>query len=61
MEHGYESERAALARTNAVHGRFRIADEDVLCVLWTFVEPIRFNARFGASCRAAAARRSGRR
>ena len=50
MEHGYESERggAALARMNAIHGRFKIANEDFLYVLSTFVfEPIRFNARFG--------------
>ena len=50
MEHGYDSERgrAALARMNAIHGRFRIANEDFLYVLSTFVfEPIRFNARFG--------------
>jgi hypothetical protein len=50
MEHGYDSERgrAALARINAIHGRFRIANSDFLYVLSTFVfEPIRFNARFG--------------
>jgi hypothetical protein len=50
MEHGYDSARgrAALARMNAIHGRFRIANEDFLYVLSTFVfEPIRFNARFG--------------
>jgi len=50
MEHGYESERgrAAIARMNAIHGRFKIANEDFLYVLSTFVfEPIRFNARFG--------------
>jgi hypothetical protein len=50
MEHGYDSERgrAALARLNAIHGRFTIANEDFLYVLSTFVfEPIRFNARFG--------------
>jgi hypothetical protein len=50
VEHGYESERgrAALARMNAIHGRFTIANEDFLYVLSTFVfEPIRFNARFG--------------
>ena len=50
MEHGYDSERgrAALARMNAIHGRFKIANEDFLYVLSTFVfEPIRFNARFG--------------
>ncbi len=50
MEHGYDSPRgaAALARMNAIHGRFTIANEDFLYVLSTFVfEPIRFNARFG--------------
>jgi hypothetical protein len=49
-EHGYDSDRgrAALARMNAIHGRFKIANEDSLYVLSTFVfEPIRFNARFG--------------
>jgi hypothetical protein len=49
-EHGYDSERgrAALARMNAIHGRFTIANEDFLYVLSTFVfEPVRFNARFG--------------
>jgi hypothetical protein len=49
-EHGYDSARgeAALARMNAIHGRFRIANADFLYVLSTFVfEPIRFNARFG--------------
>ena len=50
MEHGYDSERgrAALARMNAIHGRFKIRNEDFLYVLSTFVfEPIRWNARFG--------------
>ena len=50
VEHGYDSDRgrAALARMNAIHGRFKIANEDFLYVLSTFVfEPIRFNARFG--------------
>jgi hypothetical protein len=50
LEHGYDSERgrAALARMNAIHGRFTIANDDFLYVLSTFVfEPIRFNARFG--------------
>jgi hypothetical protein len=50
MEHGYDSERgrAALVRMNGIHGRFKIANEDFLYVLSTFVfEPIRFNARFG--------------
>ena len=50
MEHGYDSERGqrALARMNALHGRFNIANEDFLYVLSTFIfEPIRWNARFG--------------
>jgi hypothetical protein len=50
LEHGYDSERgrAALARMNEIHGRFKIANEDLLYVLSTFVfEPIRFNRRFG--------------
>jgi hypothetical protein len=50
MEHGYDSERGrrALARMNQQHGRFKIANEDFLYVLSTFIfEPIRWNARFG--------------
>ena len=50
MEHGYDSERgrAALARMNAIHGRFKIRNDDFLYVLSTFVfEPIRWNVRFG--------------
>jgi len=50
MEHGYDSEpgRAAIARMNALHGRFQIRNEDFLYVLSTFVfEPIRWNERFG--------------
>ena len=50
IEHGYESDRGrrALERMNAIHGRFRIANDDFLYVLSTFVfEPIRWNARFG--------------
>lgn len=50
MEHGYDSERgrAAIARMNALHGRFKIRNEDFLYVLSTFVfEPVRWNARFG--------------
>jgi hypothetical protein len=50
MEWGYDSERgrAAMRRMNQLHGRFAIANEDLLYVLSTFVfEPIRFNARFG--------------
>src|SRR6185312_9226410 len=39
MEHGYDSERGqrALARMNALHGRFNIANEDFLYVLSTFI------------------------
>jgi len=50
MEHGYDSERgrAAIARMNAIHGRFKIRNEDFLYVLSTFVfEPVRWTTRFG--------------
>ena len=50
MERGYDSERGqrALLRMNQQHGRFKIANEDFLYVLSTFVyEPIRWNGRFG--------------
>lgn len=50
MEHGYDSDRgrAAIARMNALHGRFKIRNEDFLYVLSTFVfVPIRWNERFG--------------
>jgi hypothetical protein len=50
MEHGYDSERgrAAIARMNALHGRFKIRNEDFLYVLSTFVfVPVRWNERFG--------------
>jgi hypothetical protein len=50
MEHGYDSERgrAAIARMNALHGRFEISNRDFLYVLSTFIfEPIRWNGRFG--------------
>ncbi len=50
MEHGYDSERgrAALARMNTLHGRFKIRNEDFLYVLSTFIyEPVRWNRRFG--------------
>lgn len=50
MEWGYESGRGAqaLARMNHIHGHFKIANQDFLYVLSTFVfEPIRWNARFG--------------
>lgn len=47
---GYDSDRglAAIARMNEIHGRFRIANEDFIYVLSTFIcEPIRWNERFG--------------
>jgi len=50
MEWGYDSDRgkAALRRMNQIHGRFAIANEDLLYVLSTFIyEPIRWNVRFG--------------
>ena len=50
VEFGYDSDRGrrAIARMNAIHGRFKIANGDLLYVLSTFVlEPIRWNARFG--------------
>ncbi len=49
-EHGFDSERgqAALARLNAMHGRFSISNADFLYVLSTFTfEPIRWICRFG--------------
>ena len=49
-ENGPASERgqAALARMNAMHGAYRIANSDMLYVLSTFVfEPIRWVERFG--------------
>lgn len=50
LEHGFESERGrrALRRMNQMHGRFPIANEDLLYVLTTFIfEPIRWVERFG--------------
>jgi len=50
VEHGFDSERGAraIARMNAIHARFAIANDDLLYVLSTFVfEPIRWNARWG--------------
>lgn len=50
MKWGYESDRGkkAIERMNAIHGRFKISNEDFLYVLSTFIyEPIRWNARFG--------------
>ena len=49
-ESGYDSEvgRRAIRRMNRLHGRFAIANEDLLYVLSTFVfEPIRWNERYG--------------
>lgn len=49
VEHGYSSDRgrAAIARMNAIHGRFRIANEEFRYVLSTFVfEPIRWINRY---------------
>lgn len=49
-ENGQSSERgqAAIARMNSMHGRFRIANNDMLYVLSTFVvEPVRWLERFG--------------
>lgn len=49
-EWGYDSERGrdALARTNWAHGHYRIANDDFLYVLSTFIyEPVRWIDRFG--------------
>jgi len=50
MEWGYSSVRgaAALQRMNAIHGRFKIANEDYLYVLSTLIfEPVRWLDRYG--------------
>jgi ER-bound oxygenase mpaB/B'/Rubber oxygenase, catalytic domain len=50
MEEGYDSAagRAAVARMNAIHGRFPISNEDFLYVLSTFVfVPLAWFERFG--------------
>lgn len=50
LENGYDSEPAkrAFARMNAMHQRFRIANEDYLYVLSTFIfVPITWMERFG--------------
>lgn len=50
MKWGYKSDRGiqAIERMNAIHGRFKISNDDFLYVLSTFIyEPIRWNARFG--------------
>ncbi len=49
-ENGQDSERGqeAIARMNDMHGRYRIANADMLYVLSTFVvEPVRWLERFG--------------
>lgn len=60
-EHGYDSARGrtAIRRINRMHGRFDIADEDMLYVMSTFVvEPIRWAERFGWRRLTAAERRA---
>jgi ER-bound oxygenase mpaB/B'/Rubber oxygenase, catalytic domain len=50
VENGFDSDlgRRAIARMSAIHGRFRIANEDFLYVLSTFTfEPLRWLDRFG--------------
>ena len=50
IENGLDSDRGAraIARMNEMHGRYRIANADMLYVLSTFVcEPIRWLDRFG--------------
>lgn len=50
LENGFDSPRgqAALARMNAMHGAYRIANADMLYVLSTFVfEPMRWIDRYG--------------
>jgi len=50
LEEGYDTGRGAraLERMNAIHGRFKISNDDYLYVLSTFVlEPIRWIDRYG--------------
>ncbi|WP_062269433.1 oxygenase MpaB family protein [Endozoicomonas arenosclerae] len=50
LEHGLDSSRGkeAIARINAMHGRYKIKNDDFLYVLSTFVfEPVRWLKRFG--------------
>ena len=50
IENGLDSDRGgrAIARMNEMHGRYRIANADMLYVLSTFIcEPIRWLDRFG--------------
>jgi hypothetical protein len=61
MEHGLDGDRGrrAIARINAMHGRFRIANADMAYVLSTFVcEPIRWLDRFGRRPMTGAERRA---
>ncbi|MET0341043.1 MAG: oxygenase MpaB family protein [Polyangiales bacterium] len=49
LESGWEGPRGrrALARMNALHGRFSIPNDDFLFVLWSFIDyPIRWAAEF---------------
>jgi hypothetical protein len=50
MDSGWDGEfgRRALERVNKSHGHYRIATDDFLFVLWTFIEfPIRWTTHFG--------------
>jgi hypothetical protein len=50
VENGFDSDlgKRAINRMNAIHGRFRISNEDFLYVLSTFTfEPLRWLDRFG--------------
>ena len=50
VENGFDSDlgKRAIARMNAIHGRFRITNEDFLYVLSTFTfEPLRWLDHFG--------------
>lgn len=61
IENGLDSAsgKRAIARMNAMHGRFRIDNADMLYVLSTFVcEPIRWLDRFGRRPMTAAERRA---
>lgn len=61
IEHGQDSRRGkrAIGRMNAMHGRFKIDNADMLYVLSTFVcEPIRWLDRFGSRCMTAKEKRA---
>lgn len=61
IEHGLDSPqgRRAIARMNAMHGRFGIDNDDMLYVLSTFIcEPIRWLDRFGRRPMTAAEQRA---